>query len=39
MGQAQGTYTFMSHLKWSWAILLGYAASIAVHLWLNAALF
>ena len=39
MGQARGTYTFMSHLKWSWAIALGYAASIAVHLWLNAGLF
>jgi Na+/H+ antiporter NhaD/arsenite permease-like protein len=39
MGQARGTYTFMSHLKWSWAILLGYAASIATHMWLNAALF
>ena len=39
MGQARGTYTFMSHLKWSWAIALGYAASIAVHLWLNASLF
>lgn len=34
MGQAQGTYTFMSHLKWSWAILLGYVASIFCHLWL-----
>ena len=39
MGQARGTYTFVSHLKWSWAIALGYAASIATHLWLNAALF
>jgi Na+/H+ antiporter NhaD/arsenite permease-like protein len=35
MGQAQGTYTFMSHLKWSWAILLGYVASIFCHLWLT----
>ncbi|MFM8454748.1 MAG: sodium:proton antiporter NhaD, partial [Gammaproteobacteria bacterium] len=35
MGQARGHYTFMSHLKWSWAILLGYAASIACHLLLN----
>ena len=39
MGQARGVYTFFSHLKWSWAILLGYAASIIVHLWLNADLF
>lgn len=35
MGQAQGVYTFYSHLKWSWAIALGYLLSIAVHLWLN----
>ncbi len=39
MGQAHGRYTFFSHLKWSWAIALGYAASIATHLWVNAALF
>jgi len=36
MGQARGIYTFVAHLKWVWAIALGYAASIAVHLWLNA---
>tara|TARA_R110002050_G_scaffold9504_2_gene33446 strand:- start:20197 stop:21663 length:1467 start_codon:yes stop_codon:yes gene_type:complete len=36
MGQARGIYTFGAHLKWIWAIALGYAASIAVHLWLNA---
>ncbi|WP_372741974.1 sodium:proton antiporter NhaD [Neptunomonas sp.] len=35
MGQAQGTYTFMSHLKWSWAIALGYVLSILTHLWIN----
>ena len=35
MGQARGLYTFGSHLKWSWAIALGYAASIWVHLLLN----
>ena len=34
MGQARGRYTFFSHLKWSWAILLGYIASIATHFWL-----
>ncbi len=39
MGQARGQYTFFSHLKWSWAILLGYAASIVTHLWMNAHLF
>ncbi len=39
MGQAKGYYTFFGHLKWSWAIGLGYAASIWVHLTLNAPLF
>ena len=34
MGQARGVYTFFGHLKWTWAIALGYAASIVVHLWL-----
>ncbi|PCJ42795.1 MAG: sodium:proton antiporter [SAR86 cluster bacterium] len=36
MGQARGIYTFFEHLKWTWAIALGYAASIAVHMWINA---
>jgi len=39
MGQARGIYTFSAHLKWIWAIALGYAASIAVHLTMNGALF
>ena len=39
MGQARGLYTFSSHLRWTWAIALGYAASIAVHLFVNARLF
>jgi Na+/H+ antiporter NhaD/arsenite permease-like protein len=39
MGQAQGRYTFMSHLRWSWAVALGYAASIITHMWINAGLF
>jgi Na+/H+ antiporter NhaD/arsenite permease-like protein len=39
MGQARGIYTFFSHLKWSWAIALGYAASIWVHFLINAKLF
>ena len=36
MGLARGQYTFFSHLKWSWAVALGYAASIVTHLVLNA---
>ena len=39
MGIAQGKYTFSSHLRWTWAVALGYAASIAVHLWINAGAF
>ncbi len=39
MGQARGYYTFFGHLKWAPVIALGYAASILVHLWLNAELF
>lgn len=36
MGQARGVYTFFTHLKWSWAIALGYIMSILVHTWVNA---
>lgn len=39
MGQARGQYTFFSHLKWTWAIALGYAASIATHFAINARYF
>jgi Na+/H+ antiporter NhaD/arsenite permease-like protein len=39
MGEARGIYTFGAHLRWSWAIALGYAASVATHLWTNARLF
>ncbi|MEO8309063.1 MAG: sodium:proton antiporter NhaD [Pseudomonadota bacterium] len=39
MGQARGVYTFMAHLKWIWAIALGYVASIWLHFVLNANLF
>ncbi len=39
MGETRGIYTFFAHLKWTWAILLGYIASIWTHLWLNANLF
>lgn len=35
MGQARGIYTFGAHLKWTWAIALGYAVSIAAHVLLN----
>jgi NhaD family Na+/H+ antiporter len=36
MGQARGQYTFFGHLKWTPVITLGYAASIGVHMWINA---
>ncbi|MCC6302372.1 MAG: sodium:proton antiporter NhaD [Gammaproteobacteria bacterium] len=36
MGQARGVYTFFSHLRWSWAVALGYIASIASHMLINA---
>jgi len=39
MGQARGQYTFFGHLKWAPVIGLGYAASIAVHMWINSSLF
>ena len=39
MGQAHGRYTFFAHLRWSWAIALGYIASIVMHLWINKSLF
>jgi Na+/H+ antiporter NhaD/arsenite permease-like protein len=39
MGQARGVYTFAAHLRWAWAIALGYLAAIGVHLVLNAGLF
>ncbi len=35
MGQSRGAYTFFGHLKWSWAIGLGYAASIYTHYLIN----
>lgn len=38
MGLVRNHYTFMNHLRWTWAIALGYIASVATHLWLNAAL-
>lgn len=39
MGQSKGQYTFMSHLRWTWAIAIGYALSVATHLWINARFF
>ncbi|MGE3622260.1 MAG: sodium:proton antiporter NhaD [Bdellovibrionales bacterium] len=39
MGLGKGGYTFASHLKWTWAILLGYGASVLVHILLNKGLF
>ena len=39
MAQARGMYTFFGHQKWSWAIALGYAASIFVHMFINKSLF
>ncbi len=39
MGQARGKYTFFGHLKWSWAIALGYAVSIYAHFLLNSSMF
>jgi Na+/H+ antiporter NhaD/arsenite permease-like protein len=39
MGQSRGLYTFSSHLRWTWAVALGYVASIGMHLLINAHLF
>ena len=38
MGQARGVYTFFAHLKWTWAIALGYIPSIYVHTLVNSGL-
>jgi len=35
MGLARGQYTFFSHLKWTWAIALGYVLSIVTHFLVN----
>lgn len=39
MGQARGVYTFFAHLRWTWAVALGYAASIWAHFLVNASSF
>jgi Na+/H+ antiporter NhaD/arsenite permease-like protein len=35
MGIGRGTYTFTSHIKWTWAIMLGFIAGVVAHLLLN----
>ena len=35
MGTAQGKYTFLSHLKWTPILAIGYAAAIAAHFMVN----
>jgi Na+/H+ antiporter NhaD/arsenite permease-like protein len=35
MGTSRGMYTFFSHLKWTPAIVVGYAASIVTHYLIN----
>ena len=35
MGQSGGQYSFFGHLRWGWAIMLGYAAGIATLLWIS----
>ena len=36
MGASKGQYTFMSHLKWTPVLALGYAAGIVMHFLVNA---
>jgi Na+/H+ antiporter NhaD/arsenite permease-like protein len=35
MGTSRGQYTFMSHLKWTPVLTLGYAAGIGMHFFVN----
>ena len=37
MGQAKGQCIFMAHLKWLWAVALGYFTGIVAHRLLNGA--
>ncbi len=39
MGNSKGGYSFLKHLKWSWAILLGYIAAVYAHFVINQHLF
>jgi Na+/H+ antiporter NhaD/arsenite permease-like protein len=38
MGVDRKNYTFLSHMKWAWAIALGYAASILCWYWVTGSL-
>jgi Na+/H+ antiporter NhaD/arsenite permease-like protein len=35
MGLSKGQYTFLSHLKWTPLIIIGYGAGIMAHYWIN----
>ena len=39
MGLARGQYTFFGHLRWTWAVALGYAAGVALHFVVNSHYF
>lgn len=39
MGVSKGQYTVMSHLRWTWAIAIGYFVSIGVHLLIETYVF
>ncbi len=39
MGQSKGAYSFISHLKWTPVIALGYISSILAHVLVNMSLF
>ena len=39
MSQTKGKYSFFGHLKWIWAIALGYVLGILAHFWINYDLF
>lgn len=39
MGSARGIYTFFAHLRWSWAIALGYSVGIGLHFVINTRFF
>jgi len=39
LGLTKGRYSFLSHMRWSPAILLGYAAAVAVHFVVNSHAF
>lgn len=39
MGIGRQAYTFTSHIKWTWAILLGFIGGVAAHILLNSSSF